>query len=550
MLTYLAIQNYALIDDLKVSFSAGFTTLTGETGAGKSILLEGLALVLGNRADRSSLREDDRKCIIEAQFEISRYRLQPFFDKNSLDYDDHTILRREIHPNGKSRAFVNDSPVTLDVLSELGKRLIDVHSQHQTLQLAEHDFQLKVIDALADNSTHLDKYRGLRKTYLHTQKALDLLLETQKDAFKEKDYNTFLLQELEAAPLKPGIQEELEEQQEQLSNVETITEQLASGLSLLSNAEMGIQQLLRELLQATSRLARFGKQYTNLHDRVQSVLIEADDIADEFVTASDAVESDPALLEQVNTRLQLLYDLLKKHQAANVEELIGIKDELSAKVEVTLRLDTDIEEKKRELEQARQAIEEKAAELSSRRKKVIPELKDQLESLLHSLGMPNAAFDLKIQPASDFRSNGKDHLMFLFTANKGATFGELKKVASGGELSRIMLAIKSILAKYEPLPTMMFDEIDTGVSGEISNRMGEIMLQMSKSMQVFSITHLPQVASKGDQHFKVYKEDDGAVTHTRIKELEPDERIVELAEMLGGKSLSDSALAHARQLLN
>lgn len=550
MLTYLAIQNYALIDDLKVSFSGGFTTLTGETGAGKSILLEGLALVLGNRADRTSLREEDRKCIIEAQFDIGRYRLQHFFEENLLDYEDLTILRREIHPNGKSRAFVNDSPVTLDVMSELGKRLIDVHSQHQTLQLTEHDFQLKVIDALADNSALLTAYRDLRKTYLQTQKALGLLIEARKEAFKEKDYNTFLLQELEAAPLKPGIQEELEEQQEQLSNVETITEQLAGGYRLLSDEELGIQQLLRELLQATARLARFGKQYNSLHDRVQSVLIETDDIAEEFATASDSVESDPALLEQVNSRLQLLYDLMKKHQAASVEELIGIKNALSAKVEVTFRLDSDIEEKERELEQARQAMEEKAALLSSRRLKVIPELKGQLETLLHSLGMPNAAFDLKLQPASDFKPNGKDHLLMLFTANKGATFGELKKVASGGELSRIMLAIKSVLAKYEPLPTMMFDEIDTGVSGEISNRMGEIMLQMSKSMQVFSITHLPQVASKGDQHFKVYKEDDGAVTHTRIKELQPEERIVELAEMLGGKSLSDSALAHARQLLN
>jgi DNA repair protein RecN (Recombination protein N) len=275
-----------------------------------------------------------------------------------------------------------------------------------------------------------------------------------------------------------------------------------------------------------------------------------DDIAEEFASAQDAVESDPAQLEEVGNRLQLLYDLQKKHQAADVEELIRIKNELSVKVEDTQRLDTDIEEKKMELEGDRRAMEEQASGLSNRRQKVIPELKDQLEALLHSLGIPNAAFNLVLQPTTEYRANGKDTLLFLFSANKGGAFGELKKVASGGELSRIMLAIKSVLARYEPLPTMMFDEIDTGVSGEISNRMAEIMLQMSKSMQVFSITHLPQVASKGDQHFKVFKEDDGAVTRTRIRELGPDERIVELAEMLGGKSLSDSALAHARQLLN
>ena len=550
MLTHLAIQNYALIDDLKVSFSSGFTTLTGETGAGKSILLEGLALVLGNRADRSSLRDQDRKCIIEAQFEIGRYRLQTFFKENGLDYEDNTILRREIHPNGKSRAFVNDSPVTLDILSELGRRLIDVHSQHQTLQLTEHDFQFKVLDALADNMALLISYRALRKKYQQTQKALNLLVETRQHALKEKDYNAFLLQELEAAPLKPGIQEELEEQQEQLNNIETIMEQLGSGSQLLSDEQLGIQFLLRELRLATAKLARFGKQYGGLHDRVQSVLIEMDDIAEEFASARDAVESDPALLEEVGNSLQLLYDLQKKHKATDVEELIRIKNELSVKVEDTQRLDTDIEEKKRELEGDRRAMEEQASELSNRRQKVIPELKDQLEALLHSLGIPNAAFNLVLQPTTEYRANGKDTLLFLFSANKGGAFGELKKVASGGELSRIMLAIKSVLARYEPLPTMMFDEIDTGVSGEISNRMAEIMLQMSKSMQVFSITHLPQVASKGDQHFKVFKEDDGAVTRTRIRELGTDERIVELAEMLGGKSLSDSALAHARQLLN
>ncbi len=550
MLTHLSIQNYALIDDLKVSFSGGFTTITGETGAGKSILLEGLALVLGNRADRSALRDENKKCIIEAHFQINRYRLQPFFDSNDLDYEDLTILRREVHPNGKSRAFVNDSPVTLDILTELGKRLIDVHSQHQTLQLTEHEFQLKVVDALAENSDTLAAYRKLLSKFRESSRALEVLVEAQKNALREKDYNTFLLEELEAAPLKPGILEELEEQHEQLSHVETILEQLDSGYQLLTDEQVGIHQLLRELRQATSKLSVYGRQFLALDERLQSVIIEIDDISDELSMAQDKVESDPGLLEEVGNKLQLLYDLQKKHQAADLEELIQIRDELAVKVEATLRLDTDIADRQREMEQDRIAMEEMAAVLSSRRQQVIPDLKEQLEVILHSLGMPNAAFDLVLQPTSDFKATGKDKLLFLFSANKGGAFGELKKVASGGELSRIMLAIKSVLVRYESLPTMMFDEIDTGVSGEISNRMGEIMLKMSKGMQIFAITHLPQVASKGDQHYKVFKEDDGLLTHTRMRELSPDERIVELAEMLGGKTLSDSALAHARQLLN
>ncbi len=550
MLTHLAIQNYALIDDLKVTFSEGFTTITGETGAGKSILLEGLALVLDNRADRSSFRDSDRKCIIEAQFEIGKYGLQPFFDTNDLDYDPHTILRREIHPNGKSRAFVNDSPVTLDILSDLGNRLIDVHSQHHNLQLTEQDFQMKVIDALAGNAEVLRNYRSCRKKFRDAQKALDLLIETQKNALKEKDYNSFLLEELQAAPLKEGMQEELEEQHEQLSNVENIMEQLETGYHLLNDEQMGMLSLLRQLRQVTARLAPFGKEYQGLNERVQSALIELDDIADGLASMQEGVEADPDLLEKVNTKLQMLYDLQKKHQAADILELIAIRNSLAEKVEGTLRLDRDIEGTQQELEQARTAMEEQAALLSSRRQAVVPDLKSQLESLLQLLGMPNAAFDLVLQPTSDYKAGGKDTLLFLFSANKGGAFGELKKVASGGELSRIMLAIKSILVRYEPLPTMMFDEIDTGVSGEISYRMGELMQQMSRRMQIFSITHLPQVASKGDQQFKVYKEDDGKVTHTRMRELSADERIVELAEMLGGKALSDSALAHARELLN
>lgn len=550
MLTQLLIQNYALIDDLKVGFAPGFTTITGETGAGKSILLEGLSLVLGNRADHTALRDDGRKCLIEAHFDIARYPLKDFFREQDLDYEVDTILRREILPGGKSRAFVNDSPVTLDVLSELGKRLVDVHSQHQTLRLTEHDFQLRVIDAMAGNTALLQEYRTLRQDFLDSQKQLDHLIARQASALKEQDYHAFLLQELQAAALSPELLETLEEQHRQLSNVETIKEQLGTGMQVLNDEYAGILQQLRDLKQAAAKLAGYGKHYEDLHQRIQSVLIETDDISEEWATAMEALETDPAMLEEVGNRLQLIYDLLKKHQVADMEGLITIREELSEKVTATLRLDEDIARARKQAEAFQKETDMAASTLSDRRNKAIPAFCSQLEALLHSLGMPHAAVKVSLATAAEYRRDGKDTLQFLFSANKGGAFGALKKVASGGELSRIMLAIKSILSQHEPLPTMMFDEIDTGVSGEISNRMAEIMLAMSRDMQIFSITHLPQVASKGDRQFKVYKEDRGGVTQTRMKELSPEERIVELAEMLGGKTLSESALAHARQLLN
>lgn len=550
MLTHLTIKNYALIDDLKVTFTSGFTTITGETGAGKSILLEGLSLVLGSRADRTSLRDENQKCIIEAQFQIEKYQLESLFRDHELDYDAHTILRREIYPNGKSRAFINDSPVTLDILSELGGRLIDVHSQHQTLQLAEHNFQLRVIDALAMNSGTLSVYREERENYLRHSKALDELLETRNLALKEKDYNSYLLDELEKVTLNTGMQEELEEQYEQLSNTETILEQLGHGYQLLNDEQAGITQLLRELRQAAARIGPFGKQYTALHGRIESVLIELDDIAGEFSAALEAVETDPGVLQEIGDRLQQLYDLFKKHQAADVPELIEIKGKLEEKVNRTLQLDDEIKAETEKQALHKTAMEQLATQLHQRRNAVLPDLKRELEGILQPLGMPSATFELVLTAGAEYTRNGNDILQFLFSANKGGIPAPLRKVASGGELSRIMLAIKSILVKYEPLPTMMFDEIDTGVSGEISNRMGDIMMEMSSNMQLFAITHLPQVASKGDHHFKVYKEEAGNVTHTRMRQLKGEDRILELAEMLGGKSLPDSALAHARQLLN
>lgn len=550
MLANLSIKNYALIDELNVSFSDGFTTITGETGAGKSILLGGLSLVLGKRADLSSLRNKDTKCIIEAEFKIDKYGLKAFFEDKDLDYDERTIVRREIQPSGKSRAFINDSPVTLDILTELGDNLIDVHSQHQTLRLAENDFQLKVIDALADNgkllATYSDKLEGYRKT----SKELQELIEFQREAIKEHDYNSFLLEELEAAPLKVGIQEELEERYEQLNNVEIILELLSKGYQLLNDDQVGVVNSLTELKQVSNRLSGFGSQYADLNQRIQSVFIEIDDITEELQRFQDRAETDPQALEDTNTKLQQLYDLQKKHGAGDVSELLEIKETLSEKVSVTENLESNIQTKQEQQSVQQKELDTLADSLSAQRKKVLPSLKKQLQDSLSSLGMPSATFKIAIHPSKDFRNNGKDALTFLFSANKGTDYGELKKVASGGELSRIMLTIKAILAKYEQLPTMMFDEIDTGVSGEISNKMGDIMNAMSKTMQVFSITHLPQVASKGNHHFKVYKIEEDGTTHTKMKKLSSEERVTELAGMLGGKGLTDSAVAHARELLN
>lgn len=549
-MTNLSIDNYALIDSLEVGLDAGFTIITGETGAGKSIFLGGLSLVLGKRADLSSLRDKERKCVIEAYFQIKDYGLQSFFKENDLDYEDTTVIRREILPSGKSRAFINDTPVTLDVLTQLGDRLIDIHSQHQTLRLTENDFQLKLIDALADNKVRLQEFRKTLTTYNSTKKQLEDLIDFQNNALKEQDYNDFLLSELEAAPLKAGILEELEEQYEQLNNVELIMEELSKGDQLMNDDQIGLTSLLSELKSTLSRLSGFGKQYEGLHQRIQSVYIEMDDINTELQAYQDNIESNPELLEETSAKLQSLYNLQKKHGVSEITELIKIREELSQKAFETAHVDEKISIKTRELQDLESALEEQAFVLREKRNAVIPSLKQQLEQDLAHLGMPSASFHIQLESVDTFKGNGMDELSFLFTANKGSDYGELKKVASGGELSRIMLIIKAILAKYEKLPTIMFDEIDTGVSGEISNRMADIMKEMSKDMQVFSITHLPQVASKGNHHFKVFKTDTSEGTQTNMRKLSNDDRVVELAQMLGGNEVSDSALAHARQLLN
>ncbi len=550
MLTSLSIKNYALIDNLHVNFNDGFSIITGETGAGKSILLGGLSLILGKRADLNSLKDATQKCIIEAVFNVSNYNLKSLFVEEDFDYEAQTIIRREILPSGKSRAFVNDSPVNLNSLQLLGERLIDIHSQHQTLQLTSNAFQFQVIDALANNEDELLKYKKALKSYKNLQKELKDLLDFQAEAIKEHDYNSFLLNELVEANLVEGELEILEEEYETLNNMEGIQEKLAEGYELLSEEEFGILSKLTSLKNALQKLSGFSSKYEEVFNRTNSSLIEMDDVFSEINEFQNHLEADPGRLETVDSKLKVLHNLMQKHISSDVSELITIKNQLEEKVAITENLDDTIQKKEAEIVSKENALNGISKVIHKKRNDVIPQLKEQLETILSSLGMPNAQFEIDAIYSDAFFTNGKDELAFLFSANKGGNFNELKKAASGGELSRIMLAIKSVLARYIQMPTIMFDEIDTGVSGEISNKMGDIMLQMSKTMQVFSITHLPQIAAKGHSHFKVYKEDINEVTQTNLIKLNHDERIVEIAQMLGGTEMSTSAIAHAKELLN
>ncbi|MBP1840215.1 DNA repair protein RecN [Formosa algae] len=550
MLTSLSIKNYALIDDLQADFNTGFTIITGETGAGKSILLGALSLILGKRADLSSLKDDSQKCIIEAVFDVSNYNLESIYNQEDLDFETQTIIRREILPSGKSRAFVNDSPVTLNSLQTLGERLIDIHSQHQTMQLTDDAFQFQVIDALAKVDDPLTEYKVNLKTYKSLQKELKKLQDFQAEANKEHEYNSFLLQELIDAKLVDGEFESLEEEYETLDNIEAIKEKIAASHQLLSDEQIGGLVILTEIKSNFSKIASFSQKYKELYDRIDSSLIELYDVFTEIEASEDALEADPNRLEVVNSRLQLLHNLKKKHLVSDISELIEIQNALDEKVGVTENLDKNIQKLKTEITKLEKVLNALAKTIHTNRNAVIPSLKSQLETLLSDLGMANAQFEITLQVASEFHANGKDNLQFLFSANKGGSFKALNKAASGGELSRIMLAIKSVLSKYMQLPTIMFDEIDTGVSGEISNKMGVIMKQMSESMQVFAITHLPQVAAKGDTHLKVYKEDVNQITTTNLVVIKGEDRVVEIAQMLGGLELSSSAIAHAKQLLN
>lgn len=549
MLQTLAIKNFALIDDIKVSFSEGFTIITGETGAGKSILLDALSLVLGKRADLGVLRNKEEKCIIEAEFSIESYNLKSVFEQEDIDYEDITVIRREILPTGKSRAFINDTPVTLDVLSQLGKILVDIHSQHETQLLGNEGFQFHIVDTLAQNQPFLEQYEKDLKIYRKNAKKLKELRDFQKNTQKEYDYNSFILNELQEADLEEGMQEELEEIHEQASNVEDIKERLSESTQLLGDEEIGIVNQLRELKATFSGLSDYGAQYSELYERIENAFIELDDLAQEVYDLTENVDFDPKELASVQRTLQKIYDLQKKHQVSSVGELLAIQERLENELSQIENIEETIAEQEKEVAKSLEVIKKSAEEIRENRKKAIPQLTTLLEKMLSELGMSNARFQIELKPLAEFLSNGNDEIQFLFSANKGGNFGLLKKVASGGELSRIMLTVKSILATKIALPTIIFDEIDTGVSGEISQKMGEIMKQMSRNRQVFSITHLPQVASKGSEHFKVFKEDINGKTTTQLKKLSASERVEEVAQMLGGKEITQTARQHAKQLL-
>jgi len=549
MLTALSIKNYALIDDLKVDFPEGFIIITGETGSGKSIMLDALSLILGKRADMSALRNKEEKCIIEAEFSLQNYEFQPLFQELDIDYDPQTIIRREILPSGKSRAFVNDVPATLEVLSRLGQVLVDIHSQHQTLALSDTSFQFAIIDAMANDKPLLTEYVQLHQLLKKEQKKLEELIEFQKNAKKEYDYNLHQLKELKSATLEEGILEELEESYEEASNIEDIKENVSESLYLLNDENIGILNNLRELKRSFSSLTEYKQLYRDLYERIESAFLELEDLASEISDIDESIEADPDNLEQISKQLNKIYSLQKKHSVATVEELIAIQQELEEAVSKTESVDIDLNKQKKIVEEQHTATLKKANQLHKAREKVIPALDKKLTNFMHELGMPNGRFSITLTATDTFFSNGNDELSFLFSANKGGEFGQLKKVASGGELSRIMLAVKAIMAEHTALPTIMFDEIDTGVSGEISQKMGDIMKQMSQNRQVFAITHLPQIAAKGAYHFKVFKEDSKGKTTTHLKLLTEEERITELSEMLEGKNSGASARNHAIELL-
>lgn len=550
MITSLSIENYALIEKLSVDFTDGFSVITGETGAGKSILLGALGLVLGNRADLSSLKNKDEKCIIEAHFSISKYNLKPFFEANDLDYEEDTIIRREILPTGKSRAFINDTPVNLSELQELSDVLLDIHSQHQTQELSETKMQFQIIDAVATNQDNLESYTALLKEYKQSLAVLNQKKATLSELTKEQEYNSFLLEELLAAQLEQCNQQDLESSLEKLNNVEHIKESLVRSLAVANDEQFGVLQYLREIKVNIQKIAGFSEEYEAILQRISSVIIEFDDIEKELQSQSESLYGDPEKMEQITQKLQLIYALQKKHQVQTIEELLVIQNDLDEKVISVSSLEIEIEKTAVLLLDLESKLNALSDSIHENRAVAIPVLTQKMEAILALLGMENARFSIQINGGEQFLSNGKDEIQFLFAANKGSDFGLLKKVASGGEMSRIMLAVKAILSQYSNLPTIIFDEIDTGVSGEIANKMAQIMKKMSETMQVFAITHLPQIAGKGTVHFKVYKKVEQEQTKSELKLLTKEERITEIAQMLSGIDVTASAIIHAKELLN
>lgn len=551
MLSRLLIKNYALIDNLDISFDKGLNIITGETGAGKSILMGALGLVLGNRAEGKQFFNEEKKCVIEGYFSISSYDLKGFFEENDLEYDDETIIRRELSVDGKSRAFVNDSPVNLTILKALGEKLIDIHSQHATLQINTEEFQLLVLDALAEQEDLLTTYRKELNILRQTERRLKTLKEESRAASAELDYNQFLFEELERLDIKEGEVQSLEEEQQQLENAEEIKRSLVSSSFLLSEGEQNVLSMLKESVQQIQQAARYFSGAEELAQRLQSTYIEIKDIASEIAQQEEAVMLDQQRLDEVSARLSELYSVMKKHRVDSEGELLQIRDNLEQKLQAVLNHDDIMAELEKQLTEQKDKVMTLAKQIHDNRKAVVPQVVDFVQQTLTTVGMPNArlSISLDFQNMEKASPRGFDAVQFLFSANKGQTLQPIHKVASGGELSRVMLAIKSLVAQNSSLPTIIFDEIDTGISGEVALRVGEVMQRLAHNMQVIAITHLPQIASKGTSHFKVYKEDKEDKTRSNIVLLKPEERVLEIAQMLSGVNPGEAALAHAKTLL-
>ncbi len=550
MLKRLHINNYALIEQVNVGFPAKLTVVTGETGAGKSIFLEALSLVLGARADSNTLQDKTKKCIVEAEFNLKNYGLKDFFTENELDFEDHTILRREINPEGKSRAFINDSPVGLTVLKNLGEKLVDIHSQHETLMLNETAFQFDILDSYAGTQILFSHYKKQFALFNLKKKELAELLAQELQAKKDLDYYQFLFSELEEANLKPGELKQLEEESATLENSGFIKSNLLGSANLIHDGEMNLLSNLTKIKQQLQTLIKFGDSYKTFSERANALYIEAKDLANELEDAETKIIAEPHRLEEINSQFDRINRLLKKHNVKSEEELQIIKSDIENKLSQFGSLENQIEKLNKEILNATKELSQTANDLSTKRKANASKIEKEVEQMLTDLSMPNAHFKIALSNLTELSSTGFDTIKFLFSPNKGNDFKELHKIASGGELSRLMLSLKSLLAAKKSLPTIIFDEIDTGVSGEVANKIGQILLRMGEKMQVISITHLPQIACKGQFHLFVYKQDNKSKTISHIKELNADERVVEIAKMLSTGSPTPSAIKNAEDLLS
>ncbi|MGY5253697.1 DNA repair protein RecN [Sphingobacterium spiritivorum] len=551
MLSRLYIRNYALIDTLDISFDKGLNIITGETGAGKSIIMGALSLILGSRIEGKYFFNQDQKCIIEGYFNIGAYHLQSFFDEHDMDYETETIIRREISVDGKSRAFINDSPVNLAILKSLGEQLIDVHSQHATLQINTEAFQLLVIDSIAGNTELKIAFEKTFKEYRATKKKLEELKGAIKNANAELDYHQFLFDELEQANLQDGEQIKLEEEQQQLENAEEIKRGLLSAVNYLIEQEANAVSLIKDALVQLQHIEKYMPASEDLFNRLQSTHIELKDIVNEIEGLEQTVVLDESRLDSVNDRLNIIYTLQKKHRVEQVAELIALRNDLESKIISASSQEELLITLEKQLTSVLQALKDLAGQLSASRKDVLPQIQDHVASVLAEVGMPHARLHIELQSLDEtqFKESGQDSVQFLFSANKGQELQPIHKVASGGELSRVMLAIKSLIARSTALPTIIFDEIDTGISGEVALKVGEIMQRLASHMQVLAITHLPQIASKGKSHFKVYKEDSGDKTQSNIVLLNQQERVLEVAQMLSGANPGEAAIKHATELI-